>query len=108
MLFICLSIKLWESDFFLNKGNLNFRANFGEIIISGFVLLPFPLFQMIISCTMAGTGNGPEVLNRSPGPVTCLQLDRKIKCDVCEALIVPTSYKRHKKAIHNDNSLEKQ
>ena len=38
MLFICLSIKLWESDFFLNKGNLNFRANFGEIIISGFVL----------------------------------------------------------------------
>ena len=46
---------------------------------------------------MTGTGNGPEVLNRSPGPVTRLQLDRKIKCDVCEALIVPTSYKRHKK-----------
>ena len=45
MLFICLSIKLWESDFFLNKGNLNFRANFGEIIIRGFVLLPFPLFH---------------------------------------------------------------
>ena len=63
---------------------------------------------MIISCTMAGTGNGPEVLNRSPGPVTRLQLDRKIKCDVCEALIVPTSYKRHKKTIHNDNSLGKQ
>ena len=41
-------------------------------------------------------------------PVTRLQLDRRIKCDVCEALIVPTSYKRHKKAIHNDNSLEKQ
>ena len=58
---------------------------------------------MIISCTMAGTGNGPEVLNRSPGPVTRLQLDRKIKCDVCEALIVPTSYKRYKKTIHNDN-----
>ena len=63
---------------------------------------------MIISCTIAGTGNGPEVLNRSPGPVTRLQLDRKIKCDVCEALIVPTSYKRHKKTIHNDNSLGKQ
>ena len=43
MLFICLSIKLWESDFFLNKGNLNSWAYFGEIIMSGFVLLPFPL-----------------------------------------------------------------
>ena len=57
---------------------------------------------------MAGTGNGLEVLNRSPGPVTRLQLDRRIKCDVCEALIVPTSYKCHKKTIHNNNPLGKQ
>ena len=57
---------------------------------------------------MAGTGNGPEVLNRSPGPVTRLQLDRKIKCDVCEALIVPTSTNVTKRqsttTIHWENS----